>query len=92
MDREAQERKRRVFLTLCAWAYEVKCPPESLTDDHNFDLECSLVDLTIETGRPDLDSWWRANFDPCTGSWIHAHPELDKCAALYQRLCDWDVI
>lgn len=78
------ETKRRIFLTMCAYAYEFL--NESLTDDANFDEECRLVDLAIDTSRPDLDAWWRANFDPSTGMWIRNHPELDKCGALVKRV------
>lgn len=54
--------------------------------DAVFDREALLVDLSVDTGRPDLDAWFRREFDPSTGMWIAKHPELNKVAALYGRL------
>jgi len=35
--------------------------------------------------RPDLDGWWRQNFQPHTGLWIHSHPELDIVRSRYAQ-------
>jgi hypothetical protein len=78
-----RERHRRVLLTLAAYAYEIE--DVSLCSDHLFDAECLLVDLEMDTGRPDLDAWWRENFHPSTGMWILNHPELDKVALRFQQ-------
>lgn len=77
------ETQRRVHLTVAAYAYEIESV--SLIDDRTFDAECLLVDLAVDTARPDLDRWWRENFDPSTGMWIHQHPELEKVAALFNK-------
>jgi hypothetical protein len=76
------ERKRRINLAFWAFAYEIM--GKSLVDDATFDRECQLVDLTVDTGRPDLDAWFRKEFNPSTGLWIHDHPELKKVALMYQ--------
>jgi len=78
--RAERETKRRIFLCMCALAYEKM--NASLTDDHNFDAECLLVDLTLDTGSTYWDTWWRTHFVPCTGMWIHQHPNLDGLEAL----------
>lgn len=56
-----------------------------MVPDHIFDREACLVDLSIDTGRPDLDNWFRANFSPDTGMWIRNHPELGKIKGLYKH-------
>lgn len=77
------ETKRRINLAVWAYAYEFE--NDSLVPDEKFDRECRLVDLTISTSRPDLDDWFKREFDPSTGVWIHKHPELQKIRELYQR-------
>lgn len=74
----------RIKLAAAAYAYEIEDNP--IMSDEDFDLGCSMVDLSIETTRPDLDAFFQDCFDPSTGIWIHHHPELDKVAALVQRL------
>lgn len=77
------ERRRRILLSVAAYAYEIE--NVSLVDDHTFDAECLKVDVSIDTGHPMLDAWWRENFDPSTGMWIHKHPELWKVALRYRQ-------
>ena len=76
------ERRRRIQLSLWAYAYEIK--DTLLVDDHIFDAVARQSDITIRTGR--LDEWWAKNFHPDTGVWIHDHPELDRLAARYSTL------
>lgn len=77
------ETKRRINLALWAYAYEFK--NTSLVSDAVFDIECMMVNLNLNTNRPDLDNWFRKNFTPCTGMWIRNHPELDKISELYEK-------
>lgn len=81
------ETRRRIIVSVWAYAYELASPPRSLVPDHIFDAECYLLaaGLHIDTDRMDLDYWFRGMFDPSTGLWIHKHPELDKIAKLYER-------
>lgn len=78
------ETRQRIQIAVCAYAYEVESDP--IIDDASFDAAALLIDLSINTSRPDLDRWFRANFSPSTGQWIHAHPELPKIKQLYHRL------
>ena len=71
----------RIKLSVYAYAYEVK--DTSLIDDHEYDKLSLEVDPTIETGNKKLDDFFKKEFDPSTGQWIHKHPELDKIAELY---------
>jgi len=77
------ETRRRI--KLCVWAYAYERQFHSIVSDSAFDHECLQVDLSIKTDRPDLDAWFLKNFDPSTGAWVHAHPELNKIAAAYFR-------
>ena len=83
------ETRRRIRLALWAHAYEDRM--HSIVSDAVFDRESYAVDLSIETDRLDLDYWFRAHFDPCTGSWIHKHPEYYKIVCLYNRLYPRDM-
>ena len=78
------ERRRRIRLSLWAYAYEMR--GESLVSDKVFDEEARKVDLSVDTGNAKMDKWFKENFADYTGSWIGKHPELDKLAALYERL------
>ena len=78
------EKRRRIRLALWAYAYEIR--DHSLVSDQEFDTEARLVDLSVDTDRPDLDVWYRENFAPYTGSWIHKHPELSRIEKTYARM------
>lgn len=86
--RTETEVKRRINLSVWAYAYEFM--NQSIVSDAIFDVESYQVDLNIETARLDLDYWFRAFFQPCTGMWIHKHPELDKIKTLYERFYHGD--
>jgi hypothetical protein len=77
------EVRRRVDIALWAYAYEICADP--IVDDGTFDEEAAKIDLTIDTPRPELDEWFRKEFSPHTGSWIHTHPDLKGLERLYQR-------
>lgn len=78
------ETKRRIKVCIAAYAYEFL--NESLISDAEFDSECKLIDLSIDTNSPDLDAWFRAEFHPDTGQWVHKHPELRKLRTLAQKI------
>jgi hypothetical protein len=50
--------------------------------DSEFDELAKSIDLSVDTRRPDLDKWFRKNFDPFTGMWIHGHPERQRIEQL----------
>lgn len=70
------ERKRRIDVSVWAYAYEIEDSP--LVDDQTFDRESALIDVSIETGRKNLDLFFKKHFSPYTGMWIRLHPELIK--------------
>ena len=79
-----EERRRRIVLSLAAYAYEVHS--ESRMSDAEFDGLALSIDTSIDTGHPVMDEFFRKEFHPHTGQWIHSHPELDKLEALYRSL------
>ena len=72
-DRVCQETRKRIRVAVAAWAYEVMHRP--IMDDAQFDELAKSIDLSIDTRRPDLDKWFRKNFQSYTGSWVHGHPD-----------------
>lgn len=78
-----QETRRRIKLSVWAWAYEFQ--NVSLVPDYLYDYESMLINLSVFTKRPDLDYFFITNFNPSTGLWIHKHPELDGIENLYWR-------
>lgn len=77
-----KERRLRIRLAVAAYAYEV-CN-ESIMSDHEFDKLCTEVDLSVDTGNTKMDSWFRKEFNPSTGQWIHKHPQLPGIVYLWK--------
>ena len=75
------ERMRRINVAAWAYAYEVESRP--VVDDATYDREAALVRPEIDTGNPVLDEFFRTEFQPYTGAWVHKHPELEKLS----RIC-----
>jgi hypothetical protein len=63
---------------VAAWAFSYEFLARSDVSDAVFDAECYKVDLSVDTGNVKMDKWFRENFSPHTGQWIHNHPELKK--------------
>ncbi len=78
------ERERRTRIKLCVAAYCYEYLDQPVLTDAQFDALANLSDPSIITGRH--DDWWRNNFQPFTGSWIHSHPELAQLGK-YARRC-----
>lgn len=70
------QKKLRIRVAIFAHAYEYY--NESLVDDTTYDALARDVDVSIETDRPDLDLWFKENYQDHTGSWVHSHPELKR--------------
>ena len=83
MNKISEEIKRRIKVSVAAYAYEMR--NDSIMTDEQFDSECNKVDVTITTGNDVMDKWFRQEFDPCTGQWIHKHPQLKRLNELYQK-------
>lgn len=77
------ERRKRIFLSVAAYAYEFE--NDILMQDHEFDELAYSLDTSINTGDLVLDSFFREEFDPCTGQWIQQHPDIVGVEQAYKR-------
>lgn len=78
---EELERRNRIRLSVFAYAYEFESDP--LISDGDYDRLSYKIDKTRSTGNETMDKFFRDEFEPDTGQWIHKHPELDRLKALY---------
>ena len=78
------ETQLRIRVAVYAWAYEVHDDP--LVSDAVFDHTARKVDLERSTSRPDIDEWFRNNFNPSTGVWVRSHPEPEGLERIYRML------
>ena len=81
--RVENEVRRRIRLSLAAYQYEMCSDGKQVMTDEEFDTQCGLVDVSVDTPRKDMDDWFRTHFQPHTGQWIHQHPELSKIEGIY---------
>jgi hypothetical protein len=77
------ERRNRIRLSVAAFAYEFES--DSIMSDGDFDALAQTIDVTMATGNERMDMFFREQFSPHTGQWIHDHPELDRLRIIYQR-------
>ena len=78
------ERRNRIRLSLWAYAYEFKSI--SMVSDDVFDTLSKAINVSQTTGNRKLDKFFRDEFNPDTGMWVHKHPELIKLEWLYNYL------
>lgn len=78
------EIKRRIDVAVFAYAYEIEDDP--LVNDEEFDRLARSIRPEIGTGRAELDRFFREEFAPHTGQWVHRHPEKDKLRDLAEFL------
>ena len=78
------EKQKRMKAALAACTYEMY--NHSIMSDSEFDQLCMSIDTSVGTDRPDLDEWFRKEFDPCTGSWVHCHPDLPRLRQIAEAL------
>lgn len=86
------ERRNRIQLAIAAYAYELDS--NSIMSDGEFDALCKKIQPEVSTieqrHTPEeirrytkLDKFWREEFSPHTGQWIHKHPELVRVRQIY---------
>lgn len=68
------ERKNRIDVAAYAYAYEVENDP--LIADAEFDMLCLKINPKLSTGNKRLDTFFKKEFDPCTGMWVRKHPDI----------------
>ncbi len=77
-----EETRDRIILAVYAYAYELQADP--LVSDGEYDRLSKLIDTDIKTGNDKMDKFFKEEFSPDTGQWIHKHPELRKIAEIYE--------
>jgi len=79
----SEERRNRIKLSVAAYAYEIDS--NSIMSDGDFDSLCLKINVDIDTGNTLLDTFFRDEFNPSTGQWIHKHPELEGIRNIYEK-------
>lgn len=78
--------QKKIRMQVALWAYAYEFESDSLVSDAKFDEACRQVDPSIPTDSPEMDAWFKANFNPSTGMWIHSHPHLGRIAEIYRSV------
>lgn len=81
--RKEIETSKRIKVCVAAYAYEIKDKP--IMSDAEFDSLAQSVNISVNTDRPDMDEWFRKEFTPYTGSWIHSHPQFERIGEIYEQ-------
>ena len=84
------ENEKRMRILLCIWACSYEFCDESLVSDAKFDEMAIKAESTkhLSTGNDALDRWWKSEFSPYTGQWVHTHPELNKLISKTRYVID----
>lgn len=78
------EKRKRIFIALWAYAYEVENDP--LVPDGVYDSVSHSIDVSIPTDNPEMDEWFKKNFVADTGQWIHIHPGIKRLREIYKHI------
>ena len=78
-----QEIRNRIRLSVAAYAYEYIDDP--IMSDTDFDALALKINPNENTGNRKLDNFFKKEFMPDTGMWIHKHPEKEKLKNLYME-------
>lgn len=68
-----KQTRLRIKISLAAYAYEVL--NESIMPDGDYDRLARRIDPSKLTGNKILDDFFRREYSPHTGVWIHGHPD-----------------
>lgn len=79
----SEEIRNRIKLSVAAYAYEMDS--NSIMSDGDFDSLCLKINVDTDTGNTLLDTFFRDEFNPSTGQWIHKHPELEGIRNIYEK-------
>ena len=82
MEVKRTEIRNRILVAVYAYAYEFE--HDSLVTDSEFDQLALKINPKVKTGNRIMDKFFMNHYDPCTGMWIHKHPQLDGIKWLYK--------
>jgi hypothetical protein len=80
---EETERRNRIRLSVAAYAYEVHDDP--IMSDSEFDDLANKINVQKTTGNEIMDDFFREEFSPHTGQWIHKHPNKLRLENIYTK-------
>lgn len=83
-----EEIRNRIKVVAAAYAYEIENNP--IISDAEFDALCLKINPDVETGNKVVDKFFKEEFDPNTGSWIHKHPEFGLIKGVLKYYNDKD--
>lgn len=83
MTMSSTEIRNRIRLSIAAFSYEYRADP--ILTDAQFDELSKQIQPDLSTGHKLLDTFFREEFNPDTGLWIHKHPELRKLEVIYNK-------
>lgn len=78
----SEEIRNRIKLSVAAYAYEYL--GDTIMSDHEFDELSLQINPNEKTGNDLMDKFFKNHFEPHTGMWIRAHPEINKLDYLYK--------
>ena len=78
------ERHRRIKLSVAAYAYEVHS--DSIMSDGDYDKLALQIDKSVSTDNEVMDAFFKKEFEPDTGQWIHKHPNLAVIERIYKKV------
>jgi len=79
-----EETRRRIRVAVAALAYEQG--EEPIMSDSDFDQLCREVNPQTDTGNEELDLFFRTEFQPHTGQWVHSHPDRAGLARILETV------
>lgn len=83
VERYEIERDRRNVISVATFASEIADTPIWRPSQWSYHAE--KIDREIGTGHPVLDEFFRYQFSPMSGVWIHEHPELATIESTFTR-------
>jgi hypothetical protein len=80
---EEIERRNRIRLSVAAYAYEIHDDP--IMADAEFDDLANKINVQKTTSNEIMDDFFREEFSPHTGQWIHKHPNMLGLERVYTK-------
>jgi len=81
MTPQETEIRNRILLSVAAYAYEYE--DTSIITDADYDTLAKKIDPNMETGNAMLDIFFREEYTPDSGMWVHKHPQKDRLKKIY---------
>lgn len=84
MDGVNPEIRNRIRLSVAAYAYEFESDP--IMSDAEFDALAGEIEDWEPTGNQVMDEFFRDEFLPDTGLWVHKHPDIEGLRRIYRQV------